>query len=723
MAATTTTTTTLTHNRSLCDASFEGYRLHFLDAGSLHGYQLHDAQGHCARMYVDDMPVHAQLSLEQTMARLAHSNMLLAGHDRHSVYMLTRQRTVLCVRTDMDGSKAEARTVFALPPVEAGNGEVQTPSLRCTADRHVVVADGHGRLFVVDSTAAAAAASSDPSTCCATFELQRPFVLLDACAPTLDERDTLFVLGYHVVTTAVTNDQQGRSRPTTEFVVSLLEISGLYRTDEPARIRVVGAWLAACHPYVGTVDSDLMVVSLGSKSGFCDLLDKARRELYNQSRINDVALLPDFSQIIARVLESDALNEAHGGMHQEAPTALASPQQQQRQYQYAWIQSDTDVTVHVTLPFTIHKSEVHCRISTNALQLHVDRPEPQALPVAVFDDKLWGPVVAVDSVWTLEPHASGSTLTIHLEKQDTKTRWPHILWHDDGVLETVDPSEMRKITENLAKYTVDTPPSSEPAHKHALPGTQAYIPPGEETEDIDMDGEELTVQLYQWQVGANEDTDEGSWFRWTSTTLRGGDKQFIAPAQLFHAFPTAVHRAQSHTSRQNGLTVRCDVDAFVYALCSGGDGPQPAVAPEFSFSHLATFNAFGYVQASKRDRRFTLTSNQAAVVCDTTSYVYVYMHRDNSETSTADGGNDNAQHYGVQYVLDVQSDGSASDTVLTADSTAADQEPAYKRQRVSSNGNSAHSHDDQRIVGVTFVNQRLLCVLCSTGRLLFLSLQ
>lgn len=48
---------------------------------------------------------------------------------------------------------------------------------------------------------------------------------------------------------------------------------------------------------------------------------------------------------------------------------------------------------------------------------------------------------------------------------------------------------------------------------------------------------------------------------------------------------------------------------------------------ETTWGHVGTFNALGYVQASKRDRKFTTCSAQLdfAVISDCNKHVFVYM--------------------------------------------------------------------------------------------------
>lgn len=67
--------------------------------------------------------------------------------------------------------------------------------------------------------------------------------------------------------------------------------------------------------------------------------------------------------------------------------------------------------------------------------------------------------------------------------------------------------------------------------------------------------------------------------------------------------------------------MRHDIDALLW---------QPVLTPvaeEFPCRHIGTFNALGYVQASKRDKKFISCSNNLtyAAICDCSRNVYVYL--------------------------------------------------------------------------------------------------
>lgn len=70
------------------------------------------------------------------------------------------------------------------------------------------------------------------------------------------------------------------------------------------------------------------------------------------------------------------------------------------------------------------------------------------------------------------------------------------------------------------------------------------------------------------------------------------------------------------------ITLRHDVDALLFSP-SLSLNTAPIV-----FTHTSTFNALGYVQASKRDKKYLYSSydGSCAVLADTSRHVFVYIN-------------------------------------------------------------------------------------------------
>jgi len=87
------------------------------------------------------------------------------------------------------------------------------------------------------------------------------------------------------------------------------------------------------------------------------------------------------------------------------------------------------------------------------------------------------------------------------------------------------------------------------------------------------------------------------------------------------------------------LCLRHDVDGFIWqpeipAITDTSPPTQPEIpaitdtSPPISWLHVGTFNAFGYVQASKQQRKFSVCAPNLSFVAiaDCTRHLYVY-HR------------------------------------------------------------------------------------------------
>ncbi|KAG8987806.1 hypothetical protein FRB90_003132, partial [Tulasnella sp. 427] len=150
-----------------------------------------------------------------------------------------------------------------------------------------------------------------------------------------------------------------------------------------------------------------------------------------------------------------------------APAGLPKPPP------YSWTQTDDSVTLAFAVPSSTASSAIRVNISPKYLSLLISAPDHPNFPIPRYLSKeWWGPVDASSSFWTWDkegdrrkgeegPHTVG-LLTLHLEKKNEGTRWPHVFLsvgtgstapEDVEVPETIDPSEMWHIRESLEKYT------------------------------------------------------------------------------------------------------------------------------------------------------------------------------------------------------------------------------------------------------------------------------
>ena len=81
-----------------------------------------------------------------------------------------------------------------------------------------------------------------------------------------------------------------------------------------------------------------------------------------------------------------------------------------------------------------------------------------------------------------------------------------------------------------------------------------------------------------------------------------------------------LFNARSSADRPPSICLRHDVDGLVWQPTDETEVQKPC------WDHIATFNAFGYVQASKRQRKFTSCSPNFSYVAisDSVRHVYIY---------------------------------------------------------------------------------------------------
>ncbi len=76
----------------------------------------------------------------------------------------------------------------------------------------------------------------------------------------------------------------------------------------------------------------------------------------------------------------------------------------------------------------------------------------------------------------------------------------------------------------------------------------------------------------------------------------------------------------SEAGKSPSLCLRHDVDGLLWQPIDDITGDEAA------WQHIATFNAFGYVQASKRQRKFSTCAPDFSyvVICDSVRHIYLY---------------------------------------------------------------------------------------------------
>lgn len=268
---------------------------------------------------------------------------------------------------------------------------------------------------------------------------------------------------------------------------------------------------------------------------------------------------------------------------------------------YSWTQTNDSVTVAFPVPSSTAASAIRVNISLKYLSLLVSAPEHPNFPVPRYLSKeWWGPIDASSSFWTWDKEGDrqkGDTgpqtvglLTLHLEKKNEGTRWPHV-FHSVGtgstapedveVPETIDPSEMWHIRESLEKYTAALSEGRDVSGMGLGTGVPS-LGQGEYDEDVDANA---GTPIHLTWVSA-----DGQATKWDESAAWPSDA-----ALLSRSLPVLELGISS-------LVLKNDIDGLLYEPpAQGSDAAHPGCRP---WRHVATFSALAFVLASKQDLRY-----------------------------------------------------------------------------------------------------------------------
>ncbi|KAI8820225.1 uncharacterized protein EV422DRAFT_83733 [Fimicolochytrium jonesii] len=317
------------------------------------------------------------------------------------------------------------------------------------------------------------------------------------------------------------------------------------------------------------------------------------------------AATPYENPALKQAVDAAAASSAPRGVGASAPT----PNRDEK-LDYKWMQTESDITITVRLPHVTLKSEVHCLFMKHCVKCKILPPKEET----IFDAKIFDDIVPSDCLWTLEDNRM---LTLYLQKANEGSRWTH-LWddeNDDDVEETLDPNVIAEFASALEKYTssaVDTD----------IPPYAAQDIMSERPEEVDFEGHAAVLMRYSLDANAGP----------THMSLTGGREWLCTSFAWTPPVIPAVPRVLPIT-----VALRSDIDALVYTIGT----------PNLSLTPAAAFNAFGFVQASKRDKRFMAFTHDARYMFIVESKrMYVYAQLPHAGATVAD-----------QYVVDLDEGG------------------------------------------------------------------
>uniref|UniRef100_A0A667XH25 NudC domain-containing protein 1 n=1 Tax=Myripristis murdjan TaxID=586833 RepID=A0A667XH25_9TELE len=222
---------------------------------------------------------------------------------------------------------------------------------------------------------------------------------------------------------------------------------------------------------------------------------------------------------------------------------------------YFWQQTAEDITVSVRMPEGVTKDEVQFSLTADNVRVGVRGFSP------LLQGQLYAPVDPEASAWIIKNNKS---LELTLQKRSEGPMWPELVMGDSRGEYVMSDEQAALIHERLTHLTSED--------LNANPDRDKPPCNSQELEDCD---------------GFPED----------SSSLTHFDGESLKPTQVVNlGSHQYLFTVDVNPSEMPCLCLRHDVDALVWQ-------PRPD-QPSNMWEHIATFNALGYVQASKRDKKF-----------------------------------------------------------------------------------------------------------------------
>ncbi|XP_006892394.1 PREDICTED: nudC domain-containing protein 1 [Elephantulus edwardii] len=243
---------------------------------------------------------------------------------------------------------------------------------------------------------------------------------------------------------------------------------------------------------------------------------------------------------------------------------------------YYWQQTEEDLTVTIQLPEGVTKEDIQVQFSPDSICVVFNGQ-------LFLEGKLYSSVDTESSTWIIKDNNS---MEISLIKKNEGLTWPELIAGDKRGEFLRDPAQCAAVSERLMHLTSEA----------LNPNPDKEKPPcnAQELEECDLFFEESS-SLCRF---------DGNTLK-TTHVVNLGSNQYL--------FSVVVDPKEMPC-----FCLRHDVDALLW---------QPhSSKPDDMWEHIATFNALGYVQASKRDKKFFACAPNAsyAALCECLRRVFIY---------------------------------------------------------------------------------------------------
>ncbi|XP_072266836.1 nudC domain-containing protein 1 [Pyxicephalus adspersus] len=303
----------------------------------------------------------------------------------------------------------------------------------------------------------------------------------------------------------------------------------------------------------------------------CEILK--RRKLYGKSVPHYAAIEPDGNGLM--IISYKPFRFIADEQNQAEEESME--QDEKKEPLYVWRQTADDVTLTFALPDDTTKDNI---------QIHF---APTQITVSLKEQKpfLKGPLYSVidheSSTWILKDERR---VEVTLAKKDIGSMWAEVIVGDKQGEFIPDPAQCAAIAEQLMHLTSED----------LNPDPDVDKPPcnAQELEECDVSIEDCAT-LCRFDGGSLKATH----------VVNLGSNQFL-------------FSSVSNPELMPCFSLRHDVDALLW---------QPRLASDDNlWEHASTFNALGYVQASKRDKKFfTCAPNCSyAALCECVRRIFIY---------------------------------------------------------------------------------------------------
>ncbi|XP_041376317.1 nudC domain-containing protein 1-like [Gigantopelta aegis] len=244
---------------------------------------------------------------------------------------------------------------------------------------------------------------------------------------------------------------------------------------------------------------------------------------------------------------------------------------------YTWSQDSEDINIQFTVPAGVVKADIFLNLQADHIEFGVKNG------LTLLKGQVHDRVDVEASTWTIQ----GQRVELTLSKE-VSGNWPEVVLGDTHGEMVLDTEQVAQIHERLAHLTSDQW-NPDPESR----GEKPYN--CQELEDCDDSNDDCRLMRI-----------DGETHTATHAINLGGHQWLFCK--------------QTDSEKPPALCLRHDVDGLLW------QPEQPSSSRETLLHHTGTFNAFGYVQASKQQKKFSSCAPNLsyAVICECVRHIYIY---------------------------------------------------------------------------------------------------